>query len=377
MDKVLKELVGFRKELHQYPEVSQNETQTQKRIIQFLSNQEIQARKIGKTGVYVLFDSGIDGKMIMLRSDHDALPIQEINNFEHKSTIEGVSHKCGHDGHTAIMCGVAKHFRENPIDRGRLLLLFQPAEENGEGAKAVLNDPNFDFRPDLVFAFHNLPGYPLRRVVVKEGSFNAAVKSIIIELNGKTAHAAEPEMGTNPAKTISELITMFDEENQPDIDRDDFALTTPVHVQLGEISYGVSAGHAQVHYTIRTWSSEMMYELMDRLVNRIDQICESNNIKNTIHWTEAFEASKNDANAVQLIKSAAIENSLALDERDRPFKWGEDFGLFTQRFTGAMFGIGSGEECPALHNPDYDFPDGIIETGISMFVTIVKKAIDI
>ncbi|MEP0985255.1 amidohydrolase [Ekhidna sp.] len=377
MEKIMiNDLIDFRRELHMHPEVSGNEFQTQGRIISFLKTLGIEGKEIGGTGVFVVFDSGNEGKTIMLRSDHDALPIQEINSFEHQSIYEGVSHKCGHDGHTAIMCGVAKHFNENPIEKGKIILMFQPAEENGEGAKAILVDEQFEFQPDLVFALHNLPGYPLNKVVYKEGNFTPAVKSIIVKLDGKTAHAAEPELGINPAATISELIAMFDEVNQPDLERDDFALTTPIYIHMGELSYGVSAGHGEIHYTLRTWSSEVMNELTERILNRIDDIAAKHQISTSISWTEEFDSNKNDPKAVDYVSQAISANSLDSEMREWPFKWGEDFGLFTQKFPGAMFGIGSGENCPALHNPDYDFPDEIIETGIKMFTSIAQKAIN-
>ena len=370
------DLIAFRKELHRYPEVSQQEKETQKRIINFLKGLEIEGVEIGGTGVLVSFDSGKPGKTIMLRSDHDALQIQEINDFDHKSTNEGVSHKCGHDGHTAIMCGVALYFQKNPIKKGKVILVFQPAEENGEGAKAILADSQFEIEPDMVYALHNLPGYPLHQIVIKEGNFTAAAKSIIIKLYGKTSHAAEPEQGINPAAAIADLIQMFREVNQPDLDRDDFALATPIHINMGELSYGVSAGHGEVHYTLRTWNRETMNPMTETILKRVDQITEKHQLQSEISWTEEFSSNRNNPKAVQLIENVIDELGYEKEVRKRPFRWGEDFGLFTQKFPGAMFGIGSGEDCPALHNPDYDFPDEIITTGIKMFTTIVEKAID-
>ncbi|WP_420578466.1 amidohydrolase [Ekhidna sp.] len=370
------DLIAFRKELHRYPEVSQQEKETQKRIINFLKGLEIEGVEIGGTGVLVSFDSGKPGKTIMLRSDHDALPIHEINEFDHKSTNEGVSHKCGHDGHTAIMCGVALYFQKNPIKNGKVILVFQPAEESGEGAKAILADSQFEYEPDMVFALHNLPGYPLHQIVIKEGNFTAAAKSIIIKLYGKTSHAAEPEQGINPAAAIADLIQMFREANQPDLDRDDFALATPIHINMGELSYGVSAGHGEVHYTLRTWNRETMNPLTEQILKGVDQITEKHQLQSEISWAEEFSSNRNNPKAVQLIENVIDELGYEKEVRKRPFKWGEDFGLFTQKFPGAMFGIGSGEDCPALHSPDYDFPDEIITTGIKMFTTIVEKAID-
>ncbi len=373
---IIMDLIAFRKELHQHPEVSQNEIETQKRIISFLEQHEIDGIEVGITGVMVIFDSVKQGKTIMLRSDHDALPIQEINDFEHKSLFEGVSHKCGHDGHTTIMCGVAKHLKDNPISNGKVILLFQPAEENGEGAKAVLADTKFDFNPDLVFALHNLPKYPLHTIVCREGSFTAAAKSIIIKLDGKTSHAAEPELGINPAGAISDLVKMFEKVSQPDLNKDDFALTSPIYIHMGELSYGVTAGHGEIHYTLRTWNNETMNNLCKDILNRTDEIVQNYGLKSTISWTEEFSSNQNHPDAVKLIQESIGENKLEQEERTTPFKWGEDFGLFTEKHKGAMFGIGSGVDCPALHNPDYDFPDEIIPTGINMFTTIIAKALN-
>jgi amidohydrolase len=372
----IRDLTAFRKELHTYPEVSQQESETQRRIIEFLARYGIEGKKIGGTGVFVVFDSGKEGKTVMLRSDHDALAIHEINEFEHKSRNEGVSHKCGHDGHTTIMCGVAQYLKEHPVAKGKVVLIFQPAEENGAGAKAILADKQFDFEPDMVFALHNLPGYPLHQIVIKEGNFTAAAKTIIVKLSGKTAHAAEPESGINPASAISELIRMFEGVCQPDLNRDDFALATPVFIHMGELSYGVSAGYGEVHYTLRTWNRETMNPLTETILEKVEEITDKYHLIKEIGWAEEFSSNRNDAQAVQLISKASDQLGFDKEVRKRPFKWGEDFGLFTQKFPGAMFGLGSGEDCPALHNPDYDFPDEITETGIKMFTTIVEKATD-
>ena len=372
----LNNLVQFRQELHQHPEVSQKEFQTQQRIL--LKLKELGAEQIipiGGTGVLAIFEGKSLGKTVLLRADTDALPIQEVNDFAHRSIFEGVSHKCGHDGHTAVMMAVAAHLINHQLPQGRALLLFQPAEENGEGAKAVLADKQFPFAPDWVFAFHNLPGYPLHKIIVREGSFTAAAKSIILKLNGKTSHAAEPELGINPALAISELIQMLNSSSQPDLARDDFALTSPVHINMGERAYGVSAGYGEVHYTLRTWDNQTMDSLCEKIVKAAKEIANKNSLQLTIDWTESFFANQNDKEAVQMIRQAAIDNNLVHEDRPTPFKWGEDFGLFTEKYRGAMFGIGSGENHPALHNPDYDFPDAILPTGFTMFLSILNHAL--
>lgn len=370
----IRELTDFRRDLHRHPELSTQEVKTQERIIAFLQKQEItNVQKIGGTGVLCSFDSGKKGKTLLLRADTDALPIQEINDFEYHSIVEGVAHKCGHDGHSAIMCGVAKELNESPITSGVVHLLFQPAEENGEGAKNVLADEGFDFKPDFVFALHNIPGYELNEIVCKEGSFTPAAKSIIIKLKGKTSHAAEPELGINPASAIGKIIDMFEQISYPDLTSDNFTLATPIHLHMGELAYGVSAGEGEIHYTLRAWDNEVMNRFTDQIESRVAEISAEKNLEHEITWLESFVANQNAQEAVKHIAAAAKLNGLQYTTRPHPFKWGEDFGLFTARYPGAMFGIGSGEDCPALHNPDYDFPDTIIPTGISMFVSIVNS----
>lgn len=370
-------LTEVRKELHAHPEVSENEIETQNRIISFLSKRSnAKIIKVANTGVLAVFNSEKEGKTIMIRGDIDALPIQETNSFNHKSKTKGVSHKCGHDGHTTILLGLAQLISETPIKKGKVLLLFQPAEENGVGAQSVLNDIGFNtYTIDYVFALHNLPGYKTNNIIVKENEFTGNVKSIIIKLQGKTSHAAEPEKGYNPASAVSNILNYAEKNTNNQPQSKDFFLITPIYVTLGKKAYGISAGEAEVHLTIRSWSTSLMNKKCDTFVNHINKIAQDNNLSCKIKWTQVFHANCNNTKAVNIIRSAAKNNNLEIIEVNEPFKWGEDFGLFTQKYKGAMFGIGAGKNTPALHNPDYDFPDEIIQTGILMFYQIIKKII--
>jgi amidohydrolase len=367
---LMNELVTFRKMLHANPEVSGKEYNTAKSVAEFLKNcgpTKI-IENIGETGIVAVFDSGKPGKLVMFRAELDALPIQEINTFSHKSNIDGVSHKCGHDGHTTVLLGLAKILSEQKPKTGKIFLLFQPAEEDGEGAKAVFSDPKFEaLKPDYIFAFHNLPAYPLNQIVVKNNSFTAAVKSIIIKINGKTAHAAEPENGLNPALTIAEILQESAKFSNNDPNRNDFTLITPIHIEMGEIAYGISAGYGEIRLTIRTWNEETMEKLTADIINCVEKAAENHQMPITYSWTQEFYANQNDDEAIEIIKESATNLNFDIFERKFPFKWGEDFGLFTQHFKGAMFGIGSGEESPSLHNPDYDFPDEILPNAIQLF----------
>ena len=375
----MKELIQLRKKLHQYPEVSGNETETAKRILNFLSNYSPNQliTNIGGNGILAIYKGKETGKTILFRCELDALPITEMNSFDYKSVHEGVSHKCGHDGHMAILCGLAKTLHENPLEKGTVMLLFQPSEEDGNGAKSVLNDSKFDaINPDFAFALHNLPGYKKHQIVLKEGTFTCAVNSMIIQLEGKTAHAGEPENGINPALAIAEIITFFNSKINTNLASENYCLITPIHINMGEKAYGVSAGYGEVHFTMRSNSNKQMRVIEATLEQNVLEIAKKFNLKATIHWTQSFEANENNIEAVNYIRKAISELKLDTLEKELPFTFGEDFGLFTQKFKGAMLGLGSGENVPALHNPDFDFPDEIIETGVQLFHQITNEILN-
>jgi amidohydrolase len=369
-------LILLRKELHKNPEVSGKELQTAKRIVAFLKKQNPDEiiTEIGGSGIVAIYKAKQVGKTVLFRCELDALPIEEINTFEHRSLINGVSHKCGHDGHMAILCGLAAELSQNRPETGAVALLFQPAEEDGSGAQKVFSDTKFGLlQPDYVFALHNLPGFPKNQIVVKNDSFTCAVNSIIIKLNGVTAHAGEPEKGINPALAIASIINHFNGIIQPDIFKEEYCLITPIYTEMGKKAYGVSAGAGEVHFTVRSNSSLQMKKVETNLEKLAKSIAKKYQLDCNITWTESFQANDNNIEAVDHIRNAAKTNDFEILVKETPFTWGEDFGLFTQQYPGAMFGLGSGIDTPALHNPDYDFPDDIIGTGVSVFHEISKQ----
>ncbi|NCT16638.1 MAG: amidohydrolase [Flavobacteriaceae bacterium CG2_30_34_30] len=374
----IEQLIAFRKALHAHPELSGEEKDTSNRVVNFLKecNPSQIITQVGGYGVIAVFDSEKEGHNLMIRADMDALPIEEVNDFDYLSKNKGVSHKCGHDGHTIILLGLAKRLSKNPPNKGKAILLFQPAEEIGTGAAVVLNDEKFkSLKPDWVFGLHNLPGYQLHEVVVKNDSFTASVKSIVIVFQGKTTHAAEPEHGINPAMAVSELILQASFWSNNLQERKDFAVITPIHIDLGSEAYGTSAGQATVGFTIRTWTESEMKKLQEKMESFILAIAKKHKLKADFKYIQEFKANENNAEAVKSITTAANNLGYIITNREFPFKWGEDFGLFTQQHKGAFFGIGAGKNCPALHNPDYDFPDELIPTGIQLFYELCKNYI--
>jgi amidohydrolase len=374
----LEKLTKLRHELHAHPELSGQEEQTAKRVIAYLQKLKPDAflTGLGGHGIVATFDSGKPGPALLLRSELDALPIEEINTFAHRSSVQGISHKCGHDGHTTILCGVAEGLAQQRPAKGKVHLLFQPAEETGSGAEAILNDPRFSsITPDIAVALHNFPGYKHHSVIIKNGIFTAAVSSLILRLQGKTAHASQPEYGLNPALAVAELLKESDAFNLNDPASENFQLVTPVYTRVGSPAYGVAAGDGEVHFTLRAWENTHLETLRSNIIHLAKEIGLAHQLELTHESLQNFHANINDSASVEIVKASALDLGLEVIELSDPLKGGEDFGVFTARFPCCMFALGAGETTPALHNPDYDFPDELIETGVKLFDDIVRKVL--
>ncbi|WP_027067500.1 amidohydrolase [Maribacter sp. Hel_I_7] len=369
-------LVQLRKELHKYPELSGEEYTTAKRITEFVKefNPKGIITNVGGAGVAVVYEFDNGGPTVVIRCELDALPIQEANTFEHKSKNSGVSHKCGHDGHMTIVAGLVTWLTNATCKQGKVVLLFQPAEETGKGAAKVLEDTRLtNFKPDYVFALHNLPGFKKHTISVKSGYITATVQSMSINLKGQKAHASEPENGVNPALAVAELIQVLSSFVQPNSECKDFALLTPIYINLGEKNYGISAEDAELHYTIRTWSGEVMTELEGKIKKAVNDISGQYRLTFDMEWFEFFPASKNNKECVALVEKVAKQQNLELVENPSSLKFGEDFGWFSQHYKSAIFGLGAGENQPALHHSNYDFPDELIASGIQMFKGLITE----
>lgn len=370
------DFTAARKTLHRHPEVSNEEHSTSRRIREWLDElgPPDSVIELDQTGFAAVYRGKQPGLRIALRCELDALPIEEVNTFAHRSVVDGVSHKCGHDGHMSILLEVAEFASLHRPESGELVLLFQSAEETGDGAIRAFNSPNFErIHPDYIYALHNIPGVEHRTVLIREGAFTPGVRSLILRIHGKTSHAAEPEKGLNPASVMAECIQLATAQTQPDAAQNDFFLITPIYMTMGEKAYGISAGYGEVHFTLRAWDEHHLRLKSEAFFVACSERIAAQGFTLEHEWCYEFEANLNHPEPVQRIKDAAAKLSLPLVEMNEPFRFGEDFGVFTQRFKGAMFGFGAGLNTPALHNPDYDFPDETRSDAARMFIEILKS----
>lgn len=370
------ELTAWRRRLHQHPEISNEETSTAEEVVAFLhdTHPDRVIAGMGGHGVAMIYDSGRPGPTVLFRSELDALPIQELSGVPHASRVPGKSHMCGHDGHTTILGALGRLFgRERPA-AGRAVLMFQPAEETGDGAAGVINDPRFaEIAPDFAFSLHNLPGVPLGEVRVKAGTVNCASRGIRIALTGKTAHSSMPETGISPMLAISRLMPALPRLGQSTFADDGFRMVTISHASLGEAVFGVAPGYAEVWACLRTRLDDNMASLCKDAEALVARIAHEHGLSHHVAYHEIFVASVNAPEAVEHLRVALDQEGVPHSEEALPMRASEDFGLFGRNAKSAMFFLGAGERHPSLHNPDYDFPDDLIPIGARVFARVAAN----
>ncbi|UVK42717.1 amidohydrolase [Mesorhizobium sp. AR07] len=372
----LVELTAWRRKLHQHPEISNEEEETASEVVDFLADTGPDAvlTGLGGHGVAAIYESGKAGPTVLVRSELDALPIHELSGAPHSSLVPGKSHMCGHDGHTAILAALGRQLgRERPA-RGRVVLMFQPAEETGNGAAGVVADPRFGaIAPDFAFSLHNLPGVPFGEVRLKTGVVNCASRGMRIVLEGKTAHSSMPETGISPMMAISQLMPALPALGRGTFADDEFSMLTVTHAEMGEAVFGIAPGRAEVWATLRTRRDDRMASLCAAAEALVTKIAAEHRLAARWDYHEIFVASVNASEAVEHLRRALDEEGVLHDEENLPMRASEDFGVFGHAASSAMFFLGAGERHPALHNPDYDFPDDLIPIGSKVFMRTVRN----
>lgn len=371
------ELTDWRRELHRFPEVSRDEAGTAARVVAALGalGPDQVLTGLGGHGVAAVFTGRDPGPIVLFRAELDALPIEELSDAPHRSTIPGKGHLCGHEGHMTLLMGLGRLLARNRPARGRVVLLFQPAEEDGSGAAAVVADPAFAaIKPDWAFAIHNLPGLPLGHGALSAGVVNCASLGLKITLTGKTAHASQPEAGTSPGLALAHLIDRFTHLAPPGPLRPGYRLITVTHARLGEPAFGIAPGAAELWITLRSTEDTAIAALKAEAMALATAQAQSHGLTVTFETHDHFAASVNQPEATARIASALDALSIPHDPGDLPMRASEDFGRFSLPGTrAAMLFLGAGTTHPALHNPDYDFPDALIQPGVAIFHQIARE----
>lgn len=377
------ELVAIRRDIHAHPELGFQEIRTSALVARMLRALGYEVHQgIGRTGVVgVLHGKSSDsGLSIGLRADMDALPIQEDGNRSYLSTRPGVMHACGHDGHTAVLLGAARYLAETRNFNGRVVLIFQPAEEGLGGAQAMLEDGLFErFHCDAIYALHTWPGLPPGVIGVNPGPMMAAADQFEITIEGRGGHGAHPYLANDPVVIAAQLITALQTIVSRNVPAPDAAVLTIAAVNAGRLdAMNVIPQNARMVGTVRTFSPVVQEQIISRMQEVVDGIAAAFKATIRLDYRRLFPATINTPHHAELVIDVATE----LFGADRvvsdlvPSMGSEDFSFMLQQRPGAYFRLGQGgaESGCFLHNASFDFNDAVIPEGCAMFVRLVERS---
>lgn len=375
------ELQQIRQDIHAHPELAFEERRTASVVAQKLEEWGIPVlRGLGGTGVVGILKNGTSQRALGLRADMDALPVQEINSFPHASRHPGKMHACGHDGHTAMLLGAARHLAQHRDFDGTIYLIFQPAEEGGGGARRMIEDGLFEQCPmDAVFGMHNWPGMPAGRFGVVPGPMMASSNEFEVIVRGKGAHAAQPHKAIDPVMVAIQIAQSWQTIVSRNCNPFDAAVLTVTQIHAGSAT-NVIPDEARLIGTVRTFRTATL----DMIESRMEQIAANTaaafEAQVDFHFQRNYPALVNDAGetafAVEVLQAmAGLDN---VDTGIEPTMGAEDFAFMLQEKPGCyvFLGNGEGEHRAAghglgpcnLHNPSYDFNDTLLPVGASYWV---------
>ena len=370
------EITGWRRDIHQHPEILYDTHRTSALVAEKLKAfgcDEV-VNGIGRTGVVGVIKGKADthGRVIGLRADMDALPMHEQTGLEYASKTAGTMHACGHDGHTAMLLGAAKYLSETRNFDGTAIVIFQPAEEGGNGAQAMCRDGLMDrFGIQEVYAMHNVPGLPTGQFAIRSGPLLAAADEFDIQLEGRGGHAAKPHETVDTTVMLSQVIvalqTIVSRNANPILQ----AVLSVTSVETSSKAFNVIPQSAQVRGTVRTHSNEMR-DLIEQRLNEVAQgIAGTFGGTATVNYTRGVPVTINAEEQTGYATAAAVSVGGSCGEAPMVMG-GEDFSFMLEERPGAFIVLGNGDSA-GLHHPGYNFNDEIIPMGCSWFAEMVER----
>lgn len=370
----MESLISLRHRIHSRPCLSGNEGETAQIVSDFLTqyNPDKLWTGIAGSGIIARFGNESGGPSILLRCELDALPILEQGARSHRSVYDGIAHSCGHDGHMAIMCGMARWIsseRESLLKNGCIYLLFQPEEETGAGAEKMaswMKENNIGF--DYALALHNWPGKTQGAVVFYPHTYAWASKGIKLDVIGRTSHASEPQKALNPTDAIIEIIRKINSLNT------ETAFSTIISAGVGELDYGITPGRGYVASTTRSQTDEGLERLENKIIAQSEEIVSRYGLALEVSTTDYFPATINTPELTQTVKKIAEEKKYMIEEDLVGTKGSDDFVHIAKmaRCGATFFDLGSGTDHAPLHRPDYDFDDSLIESGVDIMSAVCR-----
>jgi amidohydrolase len=376
------QMVTWRHHIHKHPELSFKEEMTSDYIASVLESHNIEMhRGLAVTGIVATIHGTKKGKAIGLRADMDALPIQEKNEFNHKSVHDGKMHACGHDGHSTMLLGAAVYLKEHNNFAGTVHCIFQPAEEGGGGGRVMVEEGIFEKFPcDAVYGMHNWPGLAEGQFAVHDTAVMAANETLKITIRGKGGHAAMPDQCIDPIMIGSQVVTALQSVVSRTVAPLDAAVISITMVDAGFVS-NVIPNEMNLTGSLRYFKTEVGDEVKNKIESIAKGISESMGATATFSSTPNYPATVNTPKHAQLCAQAAekVVGKKNVLRNEKPSMGSEDFSFLLNASEGAYIWIGNGlvpEDSPEggcmLHNTQYDFNDEILPVGSSYWVELVR-----
>ena len=374
----------WRRHLHRFPETAFEETETARFVAGKLRSFGLDVHQgLAKTGVVATLTVGTSPKKIALRADMDALFIQEQNHFAHKSCHDGKMHACGHDGHTAMLLGAARHLARQRHFNGTVYFIFQPAEEGRAGAKQMLDDGLFEqFPADSVFGMHNFPDIPAGHFAIKAGALMASFDCFEIVLKGQATHAAMPHLGNDAIVAAAHLITALQTIVSRSVEPTQPAVVSITQVHAGN-TWNAIPESVVLRGTFRCFDSAVQTLIAGKISQLTDGICQGFAVTATVAFNPenaGYPVTFNTAaeTAIALKAATAVAGAGCIDTRPTPSMGSEDFAFMLQEKPGCYIWIGNGssENSCLLHNPHYDFNDDSLGIGAAYWVKLVETVLN-
>ncbi len=374
------DMEAWRRDIHKHPETAFEETRTADAVAGKLAAWGLEVhRGLAETGVVGLLSGRQDGgRMIGLRADMDALPIQELNGFAYSSVHDGKMHACGHDGHTTMLLGAARYLAETRNFAGRVAFIFQPAEEAGGGGRVMIEEGLFDkFPVEAVFGLHNLPGLPAGTVALRTGPMLAAGMVFEATITGRGAHAAMPHRGVDAIVVAAQVVGALQTIASRRLDPLDSAAVSITQFHAGE-TWNVLPQSAVLRGDVRAFSSDVLAQIRADMERITQGLCEALGASAELSFAEGYPAVVNwkRETAIAAEVAAQVVGETRVDGAFIPILASEDFAYMLQAKPGCYIFLGNGEAggpsgC-TLHNPYYDFNDEILVVGASYWVRLVE-----
>jgi hippurate hydrolase len=371
------DLLKVRHQIHSHPELSYQEVATAELVAKKLELLGYAVtRKIGGEGLVATLSCGESKRTIGLRADMDALPIQEENDFAHRSQTEGVMHACGHDGHTTMLLGAAAQLARTKRFNGTVNLIFQPAEEAGfdSGAERMMKDGLFERFPcDAVYGLHNTPGLAVGKFGFRSGPFMAACDTVIITVRGKSGHAARPHLAVDPVVIAGSLIMALQTVVSRNIDPTQTAVVTIGVLRSGHVA-NVIPDTARLELSVRSFSPQVRGLLRERIERLAHQQAGSYGGEAEIDYKEGYPVLVN-ADVETRFAAEVAREMFGAEQVIEPYELiagSEDFAYFLEKRPGCFFRLGNGAT-PSVHNSRYDFNDDSILIGAAYWTRLVEK----